>query len=707
VQVRPGGFGGGDRVRILIAGVNYAPEATGIGPYTAGLAEHLAEEGHDVLVSTTFPHYPQWKWQTPVAGWRCTERLNGVEVRRTRVILPRRRRRASSRIAYDTSFAGAALVNCAAMRRLDVVLCVTPPIQTAFAGALLARRWRVPLILLVKDLPLELALAVGMMRPGRGYRLAEWLERRAYSLADLIVVINQRFERSLSAQHVPPAKVVVIPDWVDVERIQLQPPEPCMRELLGSANGEFIVLHSGSMGEKQGLGVAVEAAGIAGSCAPIRLALVGDGPQKAGLERMVRELDIRNVRLLPLQTDSAFPRLLAAADALLLNQRADVLDSVAPSKLLAYMAAGRPVLAAANPESVAARLVTEAECGVVVRPEDPEALAEAMRALSLDAERRRTLGLAGRRFVEQHFERRAVLSQWDSLLADVGRRGAAGGDAESVLQRLPVALKNEIRRLMPRRVGPHRIWRGPLKGRRLVTSWHDYPAAILGYTERSLLRWLQANVKPGQTWIDVGAHYGYTALALGELVGPAGRVFAFEPVLTTAGHLNTTRALNNLQQLTVVPLALAECGRLQPIDVSLIRGMADHVDGVRATATDRVLGVAFDEIWPGLARGRTRIDGIKIDVQGMEIDVVTGMREALLSSRPALVLEIHHGVDRTRLLHLLSTIGYAGGTEVEGRLTTGEVSEYLDDRSYCFLPSSRVAGTVHAACMSPLLPDHG
>jgi FkbM family methyltransferase len=683
-------------VRILITGINYTPEATGIGPYTAGLAEHLAGQGHDVLVSTTFPHYPQWRWQPPVAGWRRTERLNGVEVRRTRVILPRRRRQAGWRITYDTSFAGAALLNCAVMRRPDVVLCVTPPVQTAFAGALLARRWRVPLILLVKDLPLELALAVGMMRRGRGYRLGEWLERRAYSLADLIVVINQRFERSLSAQQVPPVKVVVIPDWVDVERIQLQLPEPGMRELLGSVDGEFVVLHSGSMGEKQGLGVAVRAAGIAGSCAPIRLALVGDGPQKAGLERMVRELDITNVRLLPLQTDSAFPRLLAAADALLLNQRADVLDSVAPSKLLSYMAAGRPVLAAANPDSVAARLVTEAGCGVVVRPEDPEALAEAMRALSGDAERRRTLGLAGRRFVEQHFERRAVLGRWDALLADVGRGGAVRGDVETVLQRLPVALKTEIRRLLPRRLRPHRIWTGPLKGRRLVTSWHDYPAAILGYTERSLVRWLRANVKAGETWIDVGAHYGYTAIALAELVGPAGRVFAFEPVLTTAGHLNATRALNNLRQLTIVPLALAEHCRLQPIDVPLIRGMADHVDGVRAATTDRILGVALDEIWPGLAQGRTRIHGIKIDVQGMEIDVLTGMREALLSSRPALLLEIHHGVDRTRLLHLLSTLGYARGTELDELPTTAEVSEYLDDRSYCFLPAPPAAATVRA-----------
>lgn len=239
---------------------------------------------------------------------------------------------------------------------------------------------------------------------------------------------------------------------------------------------------------------------------------------------------------------------------------------------------------------------------------------------------------------------------------------------------------------MPRRVRPHRIWSGPLRGRRLVTSWHDYPAAIIGYTERPLMRWLQANVRPGETWIDIGAHYGYTAMALSALVGERGRIFAFEPVLTTAGHLDATRALNRLEQLTIVPLALGDRGRIQPIDVPLVRGMADHVAGMRAATTDRVLTVAFDDVWPGIARGDTRIHGVKIDVQGMEIDVLTGMRDALRSSRPVLVLEIHHGVDRTVLLQLLSDLGYARRAEALEGQGQSNGAHYLDDRSYCFLP---------------------
>src|SRR6267378_2914827 len=110
------------------------------------------------------------------------------------------------------------------------------------------------------------------------------------------------------------------------------------------------------------------------------------------------------------------------------------------------------------------------------------------------------------------------------------------------------SLKEHVRRLLPKSVRPHRILAGRLRGFRIVTSWYDYPAAILGKTERALLDWFEENVHIGETWLDVGAHYGYTALALSRLVGPAGRVFAFEPMITTAGCVARTRELNRLRQ---------------------------------------------------------------------------------------------------------------------------------------------------------------
>src|SRR6266702_3527618 len=137
------------------------------------------------------------------------------------------------------------------------------------------------------------------------------------------------------------------------------------------------------------------------------------------------------------------------------------------------------------------------------------------------------------------------------------------------------SLKAQIRRFLPKTIRAHRILGGRLRGYRIVTSWHDYPAAILGRTERALLDWFERHVAAGETWLDVGAHYGYTAIALSRLVGAGGRVYAFEPVVATAGCISQAGSLNELRQLTVVPVALGDCGELSIDSLPAVRGMVD------------------------------------------------------------------------------------------------------------------------------------
>jgi FkbM family methyltransferase len=243
-----------------------------------------------------------------------------------------------------------------------------------------------------------------------------------------------------------------------------------------------------------------------------------------------------------------------------------------------------------------------------------------------------------------------------------------------------VTFKAAVRRLSPRQVRDHRILRGPLRGRIIVTSLHDYPAAILGTTEKRLLGWLAENVKPGQTWLDVGAHYGYTALAIAERVGAGGKVFAFEPSITTAGHLNRTRLLNHLEQIKVVPIALGEAGSLHRVVVAIERGMANHEIG--GSSSDDIYVAGFDDLWPGLDGGR--VDGVKVDVQGMEAATLAGMRRCLAEQRPKLALEFHAGVDRAQVLAELARAGYVlPGRPIEPLPGETEAA-YHDNRSYAF-----------------------
>lgn len=402
---------------LLILGMNYAPELTGIAPFTTGLAEHLAERGHRVTVATTFPHYPQWAFQTPYERrWHAVEDRHGVEVRRSRVLIPQRGR-AVSRIAYDTSLAVGAFGNALPLRRPDGILCVSPPVQLGLAAAVLARRWRVPLTLLLQDLPLDAALAVGMLATGPAYRLGRRMERLAYAAADSIVVISAGFGANVRRYHgVPDDKLTVIPNWSDTERIRPLPPDPALRRQLGADVGDFLVLHTGNLGEKQGLTNAVLAAEHARPTARVRLAFVGDGSHRPQLQQLATTRGIRNVGFLPLQPAEVFPRLLGAADALLLHQRANVVDSVAPSKLLSYMAAGRPVVAAVHPASEAATVVRAAECGVIVPPEQPEPLAAAIADLAARPAIARTLGANGRRYAEANYAKARVLAQLEAAL---------------------------------------------------------------------------------------------------------------------------------------------------------------------------------------------------------------------------------------------------------------------------------------------------
>lgn len=251
-------------------------------------------------------------------------------------------------------------------------------------------------------------------------------------------------------------------------------------------------------------------------------------------------------------------------------------------------------------------------------------------------------------------------------------------------------LKRALRRLLPRTLKAHRIRGGRLRNFQIVTSWHDYPAAILGRTERPLLDWFVANVQPDETWLDVGAHYGYTAIALAQLVGAQGRVFAFEPMLTSAGCLAQTRQLNNLAQLTILPLALGDARAWRLEQLPVVRGMVDSTLEGHASSEntwhEALMVIALDCIWHEICGGDARVHGIKLDVQGMELHVLRGMMQLLQQQHPKLVVEVHAGVSRAELGALLHQAGYSRPPIAIEPEVNETVAQFHDDKSYAFLP---------------------
>jgi FkbM family methyltransferase len=245
-----------------------------------------------------------------------------------------------------------------------------------------------------------------------------------------------------------------------------------------------------------------------------------------------------------------------------------------------------------------------------------------------------------------------------------------------------------LRALLPRTIRPRRIMAGPLRGTWLVTSWHDYPAGLTGRTERALLAWFAQHVRRGETWLDVGAHYGYTTFALGRLVGTQGRVFTFEPVPATAGCVDQGRALNALPHVAVVPLGLGNVETMAFRRLALTRGMADSTLSEASSQWFVNAGFArFDWLWPALHGGNDAIHGVKIDVQGMELETLDGMREALARWRPRIVLELHTGVSRDAVLALLRGLGYSSDAAAIEPVRGERTPQFLDNHSYAFHPA--------------------
>jgi colanic acid biosynthesis glycosyl transferase WcaI len=406
-------------MRVLILGLNYAPELIGVGRYTADFALWLAERGHQVRVITAPPYYPEWQVRRGYAAWRYgRERVDGIDVLRCPTWVPARPS-PLKRILHLLSFALTSWVPAlwqALSWRPEVVWTVEP---TAFAapGALLAARLSgARACLHVQDLEIEAACTLRLLACGRLQRPLQaaygWLLRRF----DLVSTIAEPMRRQLRLHRVAPERLCLFPNWVDTDAIRPLAGASALRRALGFSDSHLIVLYSGNMGEKQDLeGLAAVAARLADR-PEIRFVLCGAGALRERLQRLVAGRP--NVVLLPLQPRHRLNELLNLADIHILPQRAAAINFALPSKLGGILASGRPVVAQAED----GELARAAEAGGIrVAPGDPASMAGAVLALAADAEHRRELGRAARRFAETHLERGSILARYERTLIRAAR----------------------------------------------------------------------------------------------------------------------------------------------------------------------------------------------------------------------------------------------------------------------------------------------
>jgi colanic acid biosynthesis glycosyl transferase WcaI len=404
----------------------YEPEQYASAPLNTQAAEYFAGRGHAVNVLTSFPHYPQWSvWPE----WRgrawSNEVAKSVHIRRIRSYIPSRPGTVG-RVAHYAGFAAASLAGLAGLPRPDVIVCVTPPIELAYSGAIWSRLHRAKLVLWVKDLVPEIAIQLGMLRNPAAIWLGRRVEHGAYRLADRLVVICDGFRRYLSDLDCLAAPIDVVPDWVDPRPFQTCDDREGTRERLGLPRNGFVAVHSGNMGRKQALETIVQMAAQLKPEDETVVLLVGGGSERSRLEALAKTMDIRFLRFLPMLSREEYPALLSAADLLLVHQKAEASETVIPSKLLAYMASGKPILAGVNGGSETAKTIGQTGAGIVVPPEDPSSLCNALADLRQQPLKRKALGEAGARAVAERFARDVVLKRLEEVLVQTVELGPVG-----------------------------------------------------------------------------------------------------------------------------------------------------------------------------------------------------------------------------------------------------------------------------------------
>lgn len=378
--------------------------------------------GHSVTTITGLPNYPTGKiypgyHQRP---WQREER-DGVRVLRL-PLYPSHDRSALRRIINYISFAASA--SCLGpflCGSADIMWVYHPPLTIGIPAWWIGLTRRIPFVYEIQDMWPETVAATGMMVNASALRMLGGMAHKIYKCAAAITVISPGFKRNLIAKGVPEDKIHIIPNWADEDIYRPVPPDPNLAAEYGFT-GRFNIVFGGNLGAAQAMQNVLAAAALLRDVPAVQFVLIGDGVDEVPLRRQADEQGLKNVRFIGRQPADRMPYFFALADALLIHLKNDPLFEITiPGKTMAYLACARPIICSVAGD--AADIVRDAGAGLTCPPEDPRALAQAIRELyALPVEKRKAMGQAGRTVFLEKFERMKLVKRYENLFNDIVRR---------------------------------------------------------------------------------------------------------------------------------------------------------------------------------------------------------------------------------------------------------------------------------------------
>lgn len=411
-------------MNVLLLVLQYPPDVNSTGMLMQQVANGLRARGHRVDVVTSVPHYDGFRVAPQHRGkWGEAAREEPGRVLRLPAIATGNKASMADRLlSYAAWGALSALGGATRSERYDVVFAINGGFFTGLSGRLVASLKGAPLVFNVQDVYPDVPVESGQLKAGMAVRVLEGMARVMYDAADVVTTITPGMAAKLESKGVPRSKIEVIPNFVDVDFIRPVPKDNSWSRRMG-LHDKFVVAHAGNVGFVYDLSSVLDAAKALAHRREIVFLIVGEGAAKAGLQERAKREGIENVRFLPYQPREELPLMRGSCDVQLAVYRRGSARNSMPSKVYEIMASGRPVLASAEPESDLAQLIADAQCGLCVPPEDPQALAAGIQRLQEGPALSATLGKSGRSRAVDEYSRDVVVERYLALFARLAARG--------------------------------------------------------------------------------------------------------------------------------------------------------------------------------------------------------------------------------------------------------------------------------------------
>jgi colanic acid biosynthesis glycosyl transferase WcaI len=413
-------------MRILYISHYFPPEMGAPAARVSELARHWVNAKQRVTVLTGFPNHPTGvvppDYRPKLRRLICREQMDGVDVVRTWLI-PLPNCKPLERMVNYASFCLSSCLTGTFLRRHDVIIATSPQLLVGLTGWWLSRVRRVPFILEIRDLWPDSITAAGV--GSQESFLTRWLRTLSdflYRSCDHLVVVTPAFKEELvNKWDVPAEKISIVENGVESD---LFTPHGVQWAIPGEPRlqGKFVVSYIGTLGLAHGLSTVLQAAAFMQKTFPdILFLFVGEGADKKSLIASARGQGLSNVRFMPQQSRADVPSIIRASDiCLVLLKKTEVFKTVIPTKMLEFMACGRPVVLGVDGQ--ARQVLDEAQAGIFVQPEDSQALAQAIIHLYQDERLRETLGRNGCCYIRECYSRKQKAQIYSSVLKEIIRR---------------------------------------------------------------------------------------------------------------------------------------------------------------------------------------------------------------------------------------------------------------------------------------------